>query len=276
MPSIEYLSGIQPGMKIDLSRSKQPVNMEWYRPELKRRLESMSRSVNEEYGQEFLLPDGRIIAQGAEAEQDEATALKYEDNWAKDSGLSLEAWRQNKEKGDGTTAEMAITVVLNKVIGKDFIVARACDYDDYMHGIDSVIIDKKTGKVICGFDEVVDDYSYGQDKKKDKMKKLAAGGGAQIKYGATIQNGELVRASFTNVPSFFVSLSKLDLSRLMESIRNKPENETGEEEGKIFSKMIISLREQSLKLENNRHLRDEAEAAIANLEQAFAAANTQD
>ena len=266
---IEYLSGIQPGQKIDLGKFKDPVNFEWYRPELKRHLESLSESVNKEYGQNFLSPDCRIIASGPDSEIDEAWALKREENWARESGTDIETWRKNKEKGLGTTAEMAITVALNRVIGRDFIIARACDFDDYRHGIDSVIIDKKTGKVICGFDEVLDNMGYGEADKKDKIKKLIDKGGAEIKYGATIKDGELVRDSFKNVPSFYVSLSKLELSRLMESIRNKKDDESCEEAEKIFSKILNSLREQSLSLDSDKNLREEAEAAILSLEKAF-------
>jgi hypothetical protein len=265
---IEYLSGIQPGQKIDLGKFKDPVNFEWYRPELKRHLEFLSESVNKEYGQNFLSSDCRIIPSGPDAQLDSDWALEREREWSKKSGISLETWQKDKEKHLGTTAEMAITVALNKVIGRDFIIARACDYDDYRHGIDSVIIDKKSGKVICGFDEVLDNMGYGEAAKSEKVKKLIDKGGAEIKYGATIKDGELVRDSFKNVPSFYVSLSKLELSRLMESIRNK-EDKSCEEAEKIFSKILNSLREQSLNLEVNRNLRKEAELAIFSLEKAF-------
>lgn len=266
---IEYLSGIKPGQKIELNRFKDPVNFEWYRPELKRRLESISESVNKEYGQNFLGADCRIIASGPEAESDETWAAAREDKWAKDEGLDVETWRQNKDKALGTTAEMAVTVVLHEMIGKDFIVARACDYDDYHHGIDSVIIDKENGKVICGFDEVLDNMGYGEAEKKTKLKKLIDKGGAEIKYAATVKDGELKRDSFRNVPSFYVSLSKLELSRLMEYIRNGESEEGAKEKDKIFSRVLDSLREQSLSLDTDRRLRKEAEEAILVLERAF-------
>lgn len=267
---IEYLSGIQPGQKIDLGKFKDPVNFEWYRPELKKRLESYSESVNKEYGQNFLSPDCRIIASGPEAESDLAWALEREKEWSGKAGISLETWQKDKEKHLGTTTEMAITVALNELIGSDFIVARACDYDDYRHGIDSVIIDKKSGKVICGFDEVLDNMGYDELAKKAKLKKLIDKGGAEIKYAATIKDGELIRDSFRNVPSFYVSLSKLELSRLMEYIRSGKAEEGAEEREKIFARILNSLREQSLSLDTDKRLRREAEAAISSLESAFA------
>lgn len=267
---IEYTPGVMPGAKIDLSKFKTLPRPETYRGALTEKLAAISRSVNEEYGQKFLSADGRILAAGDEAEADDAKALKLEEQWAEKAGLNLEAWRENKEKAPGTVAEMAITVSLNKVLGSDFIVARAADYDDYYHGIDNVIIDKNTGIVICGFDEVVDDMQgyYSEPNKKNKMKHLAEDGGATIKYGATIKEGQLVRASFENVPAFYVSLSSSELSRLAEDIKNNSETVTGGEE-KIFNKLLASLKEQSLKLTNDPKLADEAETAILNLQAAF-------
>lgn len=242
---IEYLSGIQPGQKIDLGKFKDPVNFEWYRPELQKRLESMSTEVNKEYGQDFLSSDGRISLSGDGSEKDAAWVLSKEEAWAKESGLDFETWSKNKDKALGTTAEMAITVVLHELLGKDFIVARSSKYDDYTHGIDSVVIDKRSGKLICGFDDVLDNTGYGESEKKDKLGKIIEKGGAELKYAGTVKEGGLVRDSFKNVPSFYVSLSKLELSRLMEHIRNNKEIENTDEAMKIFKSILNSLALQS-------------------------------
>ncbi len=267
---IEYLPGIEPGKKIDLEKFQKPAAPESYAPVLKERLAAMARSINEEYKQDFLDADGRIVVAGGESDKDKEWALSMEDRWAQEKGMDLPAWRADKEKGSGTIAEMTMTVILNKLLNKDFIVARASDYDDYKNGIDHVLVDKNTGFVVCGFDEVVDDLQgyYSVVSKKEKMKNIVAKGGSQIKYGATIEKEQLVRSSFENVPTFYVALSTPELGKLLEAVKNDPEAISAEED-KVFNKLVLSLQEQASKFTRNFGLNREAKLAIHNLIAAF-------
>ncbi|MBN2854375.1 hypothetical protein JXK06_02475 [Patescibacteria group bacterium] len=264
--NIEYLPGARPGAKIDLEKFKKPERPETFVDYLKSRLASHSEKINEIYGQNFLDSEGRILASGEEAEKDNNLVLKLENDWAQEKGMSLEAWRAGKEKATGTVAELALTLMLDKILAERFIVARASEYDDYCNGIDNVIIDKESGAVICGFDEVVDDMQgyYSEAKKKEKIKKISASGGAEIKYGATFVDGELKSASFENVPTFYLSLSTSELSRLAQELK-KENSEVSELENKIYSRLINSLKEQALKLKGNKILNQEAEEAIKSL-----------
>ena len=264
---IEYLSGIQPGVKIDMDKFKKPDRPETFVDYLKSRLARRSEKINEIYGQDFLDSEGRIMASGEESNKDAALVLNLENNWAQEKGMSLEAWRASKEKATGTVAELALTLMLDKILGGRFIVARASEYDDYCNGIDYVIIDKESGAVICGFDEVIDDMQgyYSEAKKKEKMKKISASGGAEIKYGATFVGGELKPASFENVPTFYLSLSSSEISRLAEELK-KENSEVSDLEKKIYGRLINSLKEQALKLKGNEVLSKEAEEAIKSLE----------
>ena len=265
--NIEYLPGAQPGAKIDLEKFKKPERPETFVDYLKNRLARHSEKTNEIYGQNFLDSEGRILASGEEAEEDADLVSKLENDWAREKGISLETWRAGKEKASGTVAELALTLMLDKILEERFIVARASEYDDYCNGIDNVIIDKESGALICGFDEVVDDMQgyYSEAKKKDKMKKISASGGAEIKYGATFVNGELKSASFKNVPTFYLSLNSSELSRLATELK-KESPEISDLEKKIYGRLINSLKEQALKLKSNEALSKEAEEAIKSLE----------
>lgn len=266
--NIEYLSGIQPGAKIDMDKFKKPDRPEIFVDYLKSRLASRSEKINETYGQNFLDSEGRIIAEGQDAEKDNNLVSKLENDWAREKGISLETWRAGKEKASGTVAELALTLMLDKILAGRFIVARASEYDDYCNGIDNVIIDKESGAVICGFDEVVDDMQgyYSEVKKKEKMKKISASGGSEIKYGATFINGELKPASFESVPTFYLSLSTSELSRLAAELK-KESPEISDLENKIYGRLLNSLKEQALKLKGNKALSQEAEEAIKSLEE---------
>ena len=264
---IEYLPGAQPGAKINLDKFKKAERPETFVDYLKSRLASRSEKINETYGRNFLDSEGRIIAEGEDTEEDTALVSKLESDWASEKGLSLENWREAKEKASGTVAEFALTLMLDRILEKRFIVARASEYDDYCNGIDNVIIDKESGAVICGFDEVVDDMQgyYSEAKKKDKIKKISDSGGAEIRYGATFIDGELKPASFENIPTFYLSLSSSELSRLAEELK-KENPGISDLETKIYNRLLNSLKEQSLKLKGNELLSKEAEDAIKSLE----------
>ncbi len=263
---IEYIPGLQAGGKIDLEKFKKPERPETFLDDLKKRLAEKSKDLNEKYGFNFVDEEGRILESGEDAEKDKEHSLDLENNWAKEKGMSLDDFRKDKERGSGVIAELAITLMLDKILGDRFIVARASTYDDYHNGIDNVIIDKESGAVICGFDEVVDDMQgyYSEANKKEKMKKIASAGGAKIKYGATFENGNLKPASFKNVPTFYVSLASPELSRLASEIK-KDDELPSELEFKIFKRLINSLNEQAANLKMNKDLSREAEDAILRL-----------
>ena len=82
-------------------------------------------------------------------------------------------YRQEKDRSASGQLEKAVTAVFAKVLGSEYAVVRSATFDDYFGGIDNVLVNKKTGDVICAFDEV-----HGQagqerhDKKMDKVKSL--------------------------------------------------------------------------------------------------------
>lgn len=73
-----------------------------------------------------------------------------------------------KEK-KGKRLERLKTVIFNKFLGKDSIVVRSSEYDDIINGVDNILIDKKTGKTICAFDEVCDINREIFKKKREKI-----------------------------------------------------------------------------------------------------------
>jgi len=165
--------------------------------------------------------------------------------------------------------EIALTIMLAKFLKNDFIVARASSYDDYNHGVDSVLIYKKTGEVVCGFDEVIGNRGDdGGQKKAEKMENIMNKGGAQLKYGAKMLDGQLVRSEVKNIPAFYMSLSKVELGELLDSLKNNSDM-TGALEEKIFSKLINSLEEQAAKQNLNKSLQIKTELALTRLRTCF-------
>lgn len=147
-------------------------------------------------------------------------------------------WKENIENEKNGQMEMAITALLSQKLGKDFLIVRTAPFDDYKNGVDTLIIDRVTGEVVGAFDEVHESGGGKYTKaKEEKIRKIAAKGGAEIQYGLKLINNKLVRASLQNVPVFYLGLEKLELEELVEGLDSNNKEKTD----KIFKKLLSSL-----------------------------------
>lgn len=237
--------------KINLPPREKPKSREDLTALLEERMSAMAQEVNKNYGH-FLREDGSIDALGegynkAEAEEDQKHLALKEEVWAKESGKSLDKWLFDREHSKPNLLELAITNTMHKVWGERFIVARASKYDDYENGVDNVLIDKQTGAVVCGFDEVVAKGDEREAKKKeDKILNKAKRGGAYIKYGATLKDGILLKKKLKNIPAFYLSVNQGELDDLLRAAKTK---EVLPVEKKILKELLASLRLQLNRLE---------------------------
>jgi hypothetical protein len=141
--------------------------------------------------------------------------------------------------------EMAITIVLHKVLKDEYIVCRSNKYDDY-HGVDTIIVNKRTGEVLCAFDDVHDDteeqiYEW---HKQDLVEETNKNGGQTISYCFTFENGNLVKKEMKNVPKFYM---KFDYEELMKALKNiDPLNldKISAAEYEIYNTIIATLKSQ--------------------------------
>lgn len=157
----------------------------------------------------------------------------------------IAAWKANKVKEKSGQTEMAVTALLYKMLGHDFIVARTAAYDDYKGGVDNVILDKRTGAVVCAFDEIHEDKTGRRlGEKRGKVQKLVGKGGARIRYGISMEGEDLKRTKLENLPVFYLSLTDADLEDLVAGIGDGLANVSAGEE-RVFAKLIDSLRQQA-------------------------------
>ncbi len=239
--------------KIDLSKFEKPKKIDFEKMSsfLKGELKFLSAEINNEY-QEFgqiLENDATIKIEGDDSKLHEKVVLSKEQAWAGEKNCTFEEWNDKKEKDPATVSEMFITLLLHKVLKDRFLVARASHYDDYENGVDYVLIDKKTGVVVCGFDQVL---GMGKDdggaKKKQKIDKILLRGGARLEYGITFdKENNLIRKKLKNIPTFFLGLSKDDLDKSLDSLQknNDLNDKVIDDFGKnILRKMVKSLEDQ--------------------------------
>ncbi|MFA5155445.1 MAG: hypothetical protein WC453_03335 [Patescibacteria group bacterium] len=251
MSHIEYLPGLEVGDKIPVEE-KLP-RPETYLPVLKQALSKQAGRLNGEYG-EFVNVLGQIKISGPETDTDRQAVYMREAEWAQAEEKTLGAWLAAREKNPANITEIALDLLFDKILGDQFVVVRASNYDDYENGADQLIIDKETGAVVCGIDDVIDNLGAQSDKLKDKKigRKMAAGG-AQIKYGATIQNGKLIRASLSNLPIFYFSLDNKALNSLLAGLSAGTAG-PGPAEQAVFDQLISSLAEQAHNFSQDRRL----------------------
>lgn len=250
--SIEYLAGVKPGDKIDLSRfgkssgkfEKFANSPESYLPELKTRLEALAQRLNDEYG-DLLEADGRMKMVGAEESDDQALIAAKEAGFAADAHKTTEAMALDREKNPANIAEIAVTLLFDKVLRDEFVVMRASVYDDYENGADQLIIDKRTGAIICGLDDaVLGSFDKNQEVKKKKIDAKMKHGGAGIKYGATVNEGKLVRKNLKNIPIFYFNLDKAELGSFLKSLTSG-EAELSAAEKSVYAGLVASLSAQA-------------------------------
>jgi hypothetical protein len=227
---------------IDLPERK--IKPEQYRDLLENKMSGISHEVNEQFGCEFLDDKGSIKIAGTEtAEADQKFVNDLEADWASRQYKTVDEWRQSKDKNPATITEMAVTASLHRLLGERFIVARASSYDDYANHVDNVLIDKQTGAIVCGFDEVLGyEGDDGGEIKTKKTQDILAKGGSSLKYGATIEDGKIKRQEINNIPTFYLSLSKEELAALLKDIKASGEA-TGNEKNLVV-KMVASLEQQ--------------------------------
>ena len=218
----------------------------------------------------FMIGEGGGIYSAEEIEEDQelvngqdrhnsgANNPSTQDFFKKQFGISgtpesvVEQYLKNKNAQKSNQAEMAITALLHKMLKERFLVVRASTFDDYMHGMDNLILDRETGAVICAFDEVLRNESDepGVSKKLEKIKNHALKGGRKAKYGITLEDDKLVRSPLQNVPVFYLELKSTDLDKLANDLLDNFDGDATKLEQSLFTHLVTSIKEQKGILEN--------------------------
>ena len=121
---------------------------------------------------------------------------------------------EDKLETSGEQLEMLKTCIFHKFMKDDFVVVRSSAYDDINNGVDNIILEKKTGKILCAIDEVADSSG---DKFEEKQEKITEenlrNGGTFVKYGLGMKDEKVVLAPRMNVPVFYLALPKDEVEK---------------------------------------------------------------
>lgn len=144
----------------------------------------------------------------------------------------------------GGVFEMLATSVLNKKMGKDFIITRTSEYDDIRRKMDNIILERKTGNIVCAFDEIGAVSGERFEEKENKvLERNWKRGGADLKYGIFFEKKagkmELKKGPIYHIPLFYLAMSEKDIKDALDN--------QGQQE-QVFYKFVESIKKQIEKL----------------------------
>ena len=158
----------------------------------------------------------------------------------------------NDSKDEKELLEQLIIAILNKFLGKDFVIVRSAAYDAIENKIDIVLLERKSGNIVSAFIEVESDRLKALQKQEKILERNLKGGG-NLKYGMIIEeNKAVIKGHIENIPVFYLNLSedvlKKGLKELLPSLKEKSDYEKS-----LFDYFISSFNSQVayLKLESS-------------------------
>ena len=197
--------------------------------------------------------DGRIDMSAyrsiyPDVEKDLARNRDWEQGWFE--GIPPEEIPAERRKREGEQLEMLAHAIFMKNLPENFVVARASEHDDRANKVDTVILDKKTGALICAFDEVGDTSGIDYDKKQEVVRDRNLKGGTSLKYGIGMveKDGKrkVVPSPAANIPIFYIALPP---DRIKKGVQEFISDGQSDFEEKLFAYFTASITAQVRGLE---------------------------
>jgi hypothetical protein len=190
------------------------------------------------------------IARDAELNRD------WEQGWY--NGASAAEAKELRLQNDGERLEMLAQAIFIRNLGPDFVVARSCSRDDRKNKVDTVLLDKTTGNLVCAFDAVGDISGEIYQKKQGGVQERNLKGGASLKYGLGVETKsdgkkKVVPAAVNNIPVFYVALPKAYLDKGLKDFDPTPGKQSDTEK-RLFEYFLnaITMQIGGLEVYNNR------------------------
>ncbi len=154
----------------------------------------------------------------------------------------IKDWKERSKQSKSSKIEQAIMLLFYKFLKDEFLVVRSAVHDDYKAGVDNLIVNKKTGEVICA----IDDFHEGEHdrNKAEKTKRKAEKGGATVNFGLGVKNGKVIRTKLENLPVFYLGITSENFEALMQSMGSDINSPLSPKEQEVFLQFVGSLEEQ--------------------------------
>lgn len=148
----------------------------------------------------------------------------------------------------GKMVEKIVLILLFKKLNNDFFVFRSNDVDD-LNGVDTILIDKKTNKIVAALDEVFLNSDNSLARKIQKVCDINKNFGTSIEYPikTRMDNGKRFidpRGKIENVAVSYLSLSKDQVNNFFSNFNFLNIFDTSDFEDIIFNYFCDSLLDQ--------------------------------
>ncbi|MFA5386246.1 MAG: hypothetical protein WC297_01015 [Candidatus Paceibacterota bacterium] len=164
-------------------------------------------------------------------QKDSQAALSLEKKFLEQDGD-----KEVQEKNIGELMEIMKTLAFNKHWFQSRLIAlRTTKFDDYFSGIDEIVFDTETHQPLAAIDTTTNP----QEKAKLVKEQIKKGG--RVRYGFDTKDGK--EKSLKDLPTFIISLTAKDLSRIIEGLKG---NEEFDKNFHYEQQIIWSLGQQSI------------------------------
>lgn len=194
-----------------------------------------------------LSDDGRIdMASYKAMYPDVGKDLERDREWESEwfGGLPEEAAREKRRLMEGEQLEMLACAILIKNLGERFVVARTSPHDDRVNKVDTIILDKETGNLVCAFDEVSDTSGANYEKKQTLVRDRNLKGGAALKYGIGVKGDSgkqaIVPAAAEHLPLFYLAVPGDRVKKGIQEFVADPVRQSDFEE-RLFSYFLATI-----------------------------------
>lgn len=199
-------------------------------------MEAFSRGV---YAQDVINRDKEYIIKMNQRWQDQQARLGHRTENEDDKKL-----RQ------GERLEILKTALFQKYLGQDFIVIRSSEYDDVVGGVDNVIVDRRSGNLVCAFDEVGEESGALFDNKKTRVTVRNKFGGAKLRYGFSVgSDKKITLGPIDNIPIFYLAMSPEKIEAALRSFDEQAKSEQDRAAFRSFLDLILNQIDQLSKPE---------------------------
>ena len=175
--------------------------------------------------------------------------IERDKEWGREwhGDLSEEAVHGERRRTEGEQLEMLAYAIFAKNLRNRFVVARTASHDDRKNKVDTVLLERATGNLVCAFDEVGDTTGVDYERKQAIIQKHNLEGGASLKYGLSIEirdgNPAIVPAPGNNIPLFYIALPSDRIKKGLIEFRPETENQS-DFESKLFTYFMATLAAQ--------------------------------
>ncbi|MBC8465362.1 MAG: hypothetical protein H8D63_03275 [Parcubacteria group bacterium] len=244
-----------------LSAMAERVNAELEKEGMKPLLGKHGRIMMSAYKGEFQYPAHTVkddslrvdvMENGFASQVEKQDRERYYYEYGADSEEEVaQSWRKERATSLAEQWEMYVSVLFNELFGEDFFVLRTSTFDDYVSGVDTLIIHKETGEVVCAVDEVsLGKNSKGKQRKQEKVCRANEEGGKKVKYGVVKKDGHFVMGENKHVPVLYADITVEDLQRmLLLSSMTTPERGVHPEEIVLCKRLLDDMEVQTSEME---------------------------